>query len=415
MLKSPFVVYVATFGAVLAVYQLGWSEVYPPLSYDLLIFFGATFVCAGLLAVMTSPLLRGSPQYTPGLLHKYTGILVAATFGGEIVLAGGVPLLMVMGGAKFYDIEAGATHLHAFVLWSVYSVIRFADFMYSYRPRYLAEAALPVVFYGLMVYRGPALICLLAWAFVVLIRYDGLIRVKHALLGAVVAVAAVYLNGLLGDIRSPGQEGIGKPSSAFHAAQVPKTFFWTYLYSTVGVANLQLSVDTLQEQQGTIPEFIAADLIPDTLSRRLLPFINDQIMTDGKSFQSRDQLYSWKQPQVAQGLNVSTIYGRAYGFLGWYGPVIMFTVLAAFIAVYLWVIQWSPYRVPCLALMNTLVLLCMFNNMLVSAAMAPLLVLPLLLPPWRSRWPRRSFFLAGSGFELPALRGGCWFQRGRSP
>lgn len=385
MLVNPFVIYAATFGAILAIYQLGWSDVYPPLSHDLLIFFGATFLWAAPLAIIAMPLLSAASEYKPGILPKYTGVLVVATFAGEVALAGGVPLFLVMDGAKFYDIEANATHLHAFVLWSVYSTIRFADFIYTYRPRYLLESALPVVFYVLMVYRGPALICLLSWVFVFLIRHGSSIRVKHAALGAAVAVAAVFLNGLMGDLRSPGQESIGAPSKNFHETRVPKTVFWTYLYSTIGVANLQQSVNELEDYQGTLLEFVVADLVPDTLARRIMPFVNDRLMTDGRSFQSRDQLYSWPQPLVAKGLNVSTIFGRAYGFFGWYGTIIMFVALSTLIVGYLVLIQWTPYFVPCLALLNTLVVMCIFNNMMVSAAMIPLLVLPLLLPPWGRR------------------------------
>jgi hypothetical protein len=53
--------------------------------------------------------------------------------------------------------------------------------------------------------------------------------------------------------------------------------------------------------------------------------------------------------------------------------------------VYLVVIFRSPYRVPCLALLNTLVVFCLFNNMIASTAMIPQLIWPLLLPPWCTR------------------------------
>ena len=78
----------------------------------------------------------------------------------ELVLAGGIPLLLVIKGVNFYEMESTATHLHVFTLWSAYSTIRFADFLYSKRKLYLLEAALPVIFYALLVYRGPALMTL---------------------------------------------------------------------------------------------------------------------------------------------------------------------------------------------------------------------------------------------------------------
>src|SRR5207253_834473 len=108
-------------------------------------------------------------------------------------------LILVMRGAKFFALEANASHLHIFTFWSVFSTIRFADFLYSRRPRYLCEAALPIIFYGLMVYRGPAIMIIASWGFVFIIRYGIGIRSSA---WAALAVVLVFLgNGLLGELR----------------------------------------------------------------------------------------------------------------------------------------------------------------------------------------------------------------------
>src|SRR3954462_14871608 len=96
MLKNPFLVYLFSFCAVLGIYQLGWSETYPPLSYDVLLFFGLTFVCALLLARLVRPVVASTGPYRPGLLTQYAGLFVIATFAIELVLAGGIPLYLVM-------------------------------------------------------------------------------------------------------------------------------------------------------------------------------------------------------------------------------------------------------------------------------------------------------------------------------
>ncbi len=382
MLKNPFLVYVVSFGSVLGIYQLGWSEIFPRLSYDLLLFFGLTFLFALALARLVRPLVDSTGAYEPGLLTKYAGLFVIATFAIEIVLAGGIPLFLVIKGANFYDMESGATHLHVFTLWSVYSTIRFADFLYSKRRFYLLEAALPVIFYALLVYRGPAMMTLASWVFIFIVKNNGL-KLKHVATAAIAAVCVLYVNGRIGDMRSPGHETLtGLPSAAFRDSGIPRTFFWTYLYTTVPIANLQLSVDKIQSGQGSVAEFIGSEFVPDTFSKRIMPYINSRITSDQGNLMSRDMLYSWEQPRVGHGMNISSIFGRSYGFFGWTGPAIMFSVLSLFIVVYLLVISRSPFRVPCLALLNTLVVFCLFNNMLVSAAIIPQLVWPLLLPPW---------------------------------
>jgi hypothetical protein len=388
MLKNPFLVYLFSFCAVLGIYQLGWSETYPSLSYDLLLFFGLTFVCALLLARLVHPMVASTGPYRPGLLTKYAGLFVIATFAIELVLAGGIPLYLVMKGASFFEMQGTATHLHVFTLWSTYSTIRFADFLYSKRRLYLLEASLPVIFYALLVYRGAAVMTLASWAFIFIIKNNGL-KLKQAMMVAIAAVCIFYLNGRIGDIRAPGDEvRAGQPTLAFRESGIPRTFFWTYLYSTVAVANLQLSVNKIQSNNGTVAEFIVSEFIPDTFSRRIMPYVNHRVTSSQGNFITRDMLYSWEQPQVAPGMNISTMFGRSYGYFGWTGPAVMFAVLSTFIVVYLLVISRSPFRVPCLALLNTLVLFCLFNNMLVSAAIIPQLIWPLLLPPW-GWWKRK--------------------------
>lgn len=386
MLKNPFLVYVATFSAVIAVYQLGWSDIYPALSWDLLLFFAVSFLAAGLLARLIGPFIIQTREYPPGLMSDWATLFVIATFAVEIALARGIPLFVVLQGGKFYALEANATHLHAFTFWSAFSAIRFADYLYSRRFRYMVEAALPLLFYILLVYRGPAIMCVLSWMFVFVIKNNGLRRI-HVGWAAVFLMSAFYVNGLIGDIRSPGQERAGAPSLSFQNSGIPRTYFWTYLYATSPLANFQLSIDQVTPGKGTVVEFVASDLLPDTFSKRILPNLNDTILSGNGNLVSRDALYSWAQPQISPGINISTLFGRSYGFFGWVGPTIMFVALSALIMMYIILIRRSPYRVPALALLNVLVVFCLFNNMIASAAMLPQLVWPLLLPPWKHSEP----------------------------
>lgn len=393
--KNPFITYIVAFASVLALYHAGWSEIYPPLSWSMLLFFAVTFVVAGLLARAVVPLVAGG-DYQPGLLPGWAVIFVVVTFAGEVYLMGGVPLVLVMHGARFFKLEAQVTHLHVFTLWSVFSTIRFADFLYSARPiryRYLAEAVLVVVIYTVMIYRGPAIMTLASWAFLTIIRFNGL-RLKYFAMILATTAVVVYVNGALGDIRSPGQEAAGAPSVALQEmaadmpaplASAPRRAFWGYLYATVPLANFQNAVDKMDRREGTLSEFVVTEMIPDTFSRRIMPLINPTIESNRGVFITRDQLYPWSLPLVSEGLNTATMFGRAYGYLGWLGAATMFAVLATFSIAYLIVISYSPYRVPALALLNTLVLFCLINNMLASAAMIPQLVWPLVL----SLWPMR--------------------------
>src|SRR3546814_8373152 len=140
-------------------------------------------------------------------------LFVLATIAGEIWL-NGIPIVRVMRGENFYEMEAAARHLHVFSLWSVYSTIRFADFLYSRRRLYLLEALVPLIIYGLFIYRGPAINLVLSWAFLFIIKQRGL-KPLHATVAAVAAAAVLFLNGAIGEIRSPDHAALtGLPSES---------------------------------------------------------------------------------------------------------------------------------------------------------------------------------------------------------
>ncbi len=353
MLKNPFLIYVLSFGAVFLAYQLGWSEVYPDLSGDLLLFFGLTFLYALVLAVVVVPEVRQINQYEEGQIPSITVFFLLAGFAADLIYTG-IPLLMVLNG-NLYSIDVGVPTLHVFnvTFGSAFSTIRFADYLYSKRRRYLLEALLPNIFFVLVLYRGPVIICLVSWCFVYFIK-NGL-GVKRGVLIAAAAVLVLGLFGVVGDIREGGAaaiEQIGKPTVEFQNSGIPATYLWTYIYLSSPMANLQMTVDADKfddpEHRGAV-EFVVTELIPDFVSKRILPFMRTERV---------------KPEQVSRGLTVSTIYGRAYAIARWLGATLMFASLTLLIVVYLRLIIRTPYAVPCLALLNTLVVFCAFQNMI---------------------------------------------------
>jgi hypothetical protein len=378
MLKNPFIVYILSFGGVLAVYQLGWSEVYPKLSFDLLVFFGVTFYISLLLALTVSSAVQETGAHQPGQLPKYTWVLLLVCFAADLIYTGGIPLIMVTQGQFNYAGEdLGVPHLHVFTgtMASAFSTIRFADYLNSRRRlRYLAEAIFPFVYFILIFYRGAILICLVSWAFVFLIKH-GRLGVMRGSLVVIVALAVLHLFGMLGDLRE-GEgaiEDIGRPTEAFKSSPIPRTYFWTYIYLTSPMANLQMAVDTPRLEEGNAAVFVVSEMLPDFVSKRVLPLLDAEQV---------------KAPEVSRGLSVAGLYGRSYVYEGWIGPVALFALLAVLIVLYLRLIRHSPYRVPCLALLNTFIVLCTFQNMIAFAGLILQLIWPLFLGSWPFR--RRS-------------------------
>jgi len=368
--KNPFVVYILTFGGVIVVYQLGWSEIYPPISFETAAFFALSFVVAAGLAVAVSSDVAATGTYRP-MLPGFIIIVPLICYTADVVYTGYVPLYEMMYGTFVYTHFVGVPSLHVFAVTfgSAFAAIRFADFLYERkrgrRLRYLAEAMVPIIYSLLVVYRVSTLSILRSWVFVLFIKH-GRIRLRPAIVTAVLGLGVLMLNGLIGQARTGSLQNLGFPSRAFKESGVPESYFATYLYATGPLANFQHSIATIDPGYNlsqTAP-FVVGEMLPDFISNRLIPFMDV----------ARPAI-----PEMSKGFNVSSIFGRSYLLFGWIGVLLMFGWLMALALLYLALILRSPYCVPCLALLNTVIAFSVFDNMISVTALSAQLVWPLLL------------------------------------
>ena len=379
-LKNPFLLYIAAFTAVLLTYQLNWSEVYPPLTSGLVLFFLATFLCAAILALCVAPLVNQIGKYEPGRLWKYTGAFLTLSFVADFVVSGFVPLLSLFTGDRIDFDAIGMQSLHLFnvTFGGAFSTIRFADFLYSRRKIHLLEAFIPLAYFILLVYRAPALMCVVSWVFAYLIRHNGWLRLRSAVGLAIFAVVGLFLNGVMGDARSPSTvvesqiEELAKPTEAFRQSGIPRTFFWSYAYFTSPMANLQTTFNVAFQVSGKEMTFVLGEMFPDAVTHRIMDFLGEERI---------------RTPEVSPGLNASTVFGSSFVYLGPIGPPFMFAYLSLIVIVYLLLIRRSALNVPSLALLNTIVAFCTFHNMIASSVMSMQLVWAVLLGWAVSRSP----------------------------
>jgi hypothetical protein len=371
MLKNPFVTYILTFSGVLAVYQLGWSQLYPSLSLGVLIFFGLTFLVAAALAIAVFHDVEGIRDYLPGQIPSYIFLLLLGIYAADFVYARELPLLSLIAGTYQYGAFPGlpTVHVVAVTFSGALATIRFADFLYAHswrRWRYLFETLIPLTYFAFLNYRGAIVLALISWAFIYIIQRGRLGPIRFLSVVAL-AMVSLFLFGAFGDVRTGGIEKLGKPSRAFAESGVPRTYFWGYIYFTSPLANFQYTVDTVDPEfklKDSL-EFIVAELLPDFLSNRILPLLGAKRQTT---------------PEIGPGLNVATIYARSYLYFGWIAVFMMFYWLIMCILLYLRMILKSPYAVPSLALLNTLIFFCMFDNMIAQTFLGLQLIWPLLLP-----------------------------------
>ncbi|WP_426408210.1 hypothetical protein [Bradyrhizobium ganzhouense] len=371
MLANPFLIYILTFGSALGIYQLGWSEIYPPTTRGLVLFFAFSFVIAGVVGRLMHPRVCSIRAYRAGLLPGWVIAVPLACFAADLVYAGSVPLIDMIRGHFHYTSFRGMPSLHVFAVTfgSVFSTIRFADFLYEtdrVRWRYLGEATLPVIFLLSIVYRGPALIVLTSWVFVFVIHLSR-IRISHIL--SMIAIGALLLLGAakFGEARSGNVNGLGHASEAFGGSNLGPSAFWLFLYSTGPLANFQYAVSTVEPSYDLkkIPEYIVSELLPDTISHRILPRLGA----------SPDRTI----PEFSENFNVSSVFSRSWIFFGWISVLVTFAVFIFILYGYICLIRTSPLAVPSLALLNTFVVYNLFDNMIATTSIGIQLVWPLLL------------------------------------
>jgi hypothetical protein len=379
-LKNPFLLYIAAFGAALLAYQLNWSEVYPPLSSGLVWFFLATFFCASILGLGIAPIIDQIGTYEPGLLWKYTGAALTLSFVADFIFTGFVPIISLLNGEVFDFDAIGIPSLHLFnvTFGGAFATIRFADFLYSRRKIHLLESCIPLAYFILLIYRAPAIECVVSWLFVYLIRHGGRVRLRPAVALAMFIVLALFVNGIIGDLRSPSEEApsqielLARPTEAFRQSGIPRTFFWSYAYFTSPLANLQTTFDVALPVIGKGTNFVLGELFPDAATHRILEFLGEERI---------------RTPEMSAGLNASTIFGASFLYLGRLGPPFMFAYLSLIIVMYLLLTRRSAFNVPSLALLNTIVVFCTFHNMIATSVISLQLVWTVVLGWLVSRSP----------------------------
>jgi len=110
----------------------------------------------------------------------------------------------------------------------------------------------------------------------------------------------------------------GKATESFRNSFVPKEYFWTYIYMSSSLANLQYNIDEHPKpvtNATTITWTAIYECLPDFITKRIHTLRGT---TPAKEY------------RIGYSFNVSTIYSRAYSYSGWMGMIIVAVFSLAF-------------------------------------------------------------------------------------
>lgn len=386
---NPFFVYILGFSMPLLVYQLGWSNIFPKISFGLVLFLSLTCLYSFLVGchVYNKKLIvYRDISYDKNI--SIIAVLIVAGFFLEFLYVGHIPLLSILLG-KGSDYETfGIKSFHVFLVTfgSFYTVYIFHVFLSIKKKKCLAICILLLVMPLLFCSRGTFLLNLSSCLFVYLLSIRKL-YFKVVVVLVLLTLPLLYLFGIAGNVRVMRQAGriknitssdiilkAGSAKGGFRESIIPKEYFWAYLYISSPLANLQKTIaesDSADLTFGGLLSFINFEILPDFVSKRISKFLE----VEGIGIK-----------RIAPALGVGTVYAGSYVYLNWLGLVLMFSyaIFASFVYIIL-LKKDSTYFVTGIAILNTLVLFSMFSNMFSFSGVSFQLAYPLVFFLFRKK------------------------------
>ncbi|WP_214228854.1 O-antigen polymerase [Pedobacter sp. B4-66] len=371
-LTNPFFIYSLGFLLVFLVYTLRWSDKYPALSANLILFLFATFLISFFLAFILEKFKRN--EFAKIDPDKNRIIVISTIYAGyflEFAYSGGIPIILtIINPAYSYKDFTGIPTFHVILgtYGIFYSIYLFHQYVCSEEKRKaFILYIISVIPNILVINRGAVMIILIASLFIYLMAI-GKVGIKKVLTIVLSLFILIYFFGIIGNIRYKASKEdkayilrIGGASDKFIESNIPPEYYWGYLYIATPIGNMQNIVNKRQEDFNpkNIPYFIAAELLPDFISKRVISLLSlDRNLEPDRA----EDFY------VIRILNAPTVYYRSYYLLGWFGAWSMYIYSAMVMLFYPFIISRnSKYYITGWACLATIILLNIFSNMWATA------------------------------------------------
>jgi hypothetical protein len=199
---------------------------------------------------------------------------------------------------------------------------------------------------------------------------------KIAIIVAII-IPLFFFFGVLGSLRMSREAGesynnenfmnTGKASESFRQSIIPKEYFWTYIYVSSPLANLQYNIERNPD-----PRFTRTSLFWSGVNECLPDFITKRIHTFRETGPP-------KEYRIAFSFNVSTIYSRSYSYAEYGGILLMGVFLLFFPWFFLKLINVnSDFFITGWAILCTMYFFASYDNTFRFTGLSFQLVYPLL-------------------------------------
>ena len=392
---SPFICYSVSFLVVVLVYLLGWSELYPKLSLTVVIFLGVTIVAN---AICQWFLVRRNQHFfrkldTEKLPVIGTTIIIFILWTVEFIYEGGIPLIKILLRLPYNYRLFGVPSLHVFVVTfaSFFTIYLFHLYL-SKRTKLLLLLYLLNLSAAILIYSRAMLFFNITGSILVYLASLNKFPWKKMSLIAVAIIPMLFLFGVLGSLRVSREANelynnenfmdMGKASEAFRESIVPKEYFWTYIYVSSPLANLQYNIDNREKPTVSVTSFLwtgVFECLPDFITKRI------HTLRDTKPA---------KEYRINYSFNMSTVYSRAYSYSGWPGIFLMAVFVIALPWLFLKVIDHqSDFFVTGWAILCTMYFFLSYDNTFRFTGLSFQLAYPIAFAFVEKYFPRKKKYL----------------------
>lgn len=402
--NSPHMVFIISWSLCILLYSLHYAGFMPALSYDLFLFL----VCFIILFGMTSFFLykiNFTIKFTApvninyGLLLIVNSILYLPNFiySGVPALSGVRPDSFGIPGVMIF-----ATSFNAFTCICCYYM-----FLTTRKKRLLIYCVYCLSLFFLVISRGFVVMTLVTMFFLWLnVKMPALtpFKITAIIIGI---VGALYAFGVAGNIRtrdaladiSKSKDSevsdevnieysseplfeIGDPQGPFKE-KIPGEFFWSYLYLTSPLGNLQYNINISHP--------------PITEDSFWLVVVNETTFDFiAKRYNARIKGYERKTPELLiANLTVSTALAGSYATAGWWGMFYVMVMYWLFPIIYILITARNPLAIIGVSVLSTIYLFSTFDNMFILSGLSLQIFYPIIL-----NWFTKTGASSGSGTQL---------------
>lgn len=394
LLINPYYCYIFSFGTALFIYSWGWSEIYPALTTAVTVFLVSSFA----ISIYVGKKIEKKIFYESipnASMNFYVVVIIMLSYILEFLYNGGIPILLILGGADVYYMDFGIPTFHVILhtFTGFYTIYVFHQYTSSKSKKTLLLFFVLLTPNVLIVNRGALIMTLTACMIIYLFS------IKKVLINSVFslifgATVLFYGFGYLGNARSFNGDPTAflkftKATDSFTDGLIPKEYYWFYIYASSPFANFQNATITSKSHRYDIASFITWELLPDFVSKRIIPMEAD---LDGANRLD----YS-----INPILTVGSIYFEPYIRLGWSGPIIVFLFYVTIMYIYIMSIpKKSKYFISGIAILSVMSIFNTFENMINFSGLSFQLIFPLIL----SRFDKYRFRLVGFTMKNINLR-----------